>query len=126
MESLTIVRTDETPGIEFSKKSGVLRLHGRSIPENANTFYQPVIQWIRSYVEKPATETILKVELDYLNSISQKMLLDIMQYLAAIRQTGNHVVVEWHYESDDEEMLEEGHIFESKVSLPFSFISVTI
>ena len=122
MELLSIHPTEETPEIQFNAGKGELLIQGRSIPENATEFYFPIINWIRKYCESPADNTVLTVAMDYLNSISQKMVLDILEQLAELPSA----TVVWKYEDDDEEMLEEGKIFETKVDLPFTFIPVPV
>jgi hypothetical protein len=56
-----------------------------------------------------------------MNSISQKMVLDILFICAEIDPAKSKAEVLWLYEEDDEEMKEEGEIFQGKVSLPFPF-----
>lgn len=48
-ETPEIQRTAETPEIQFNSKNGILHIEGRSIPENVNEFYSPILEWIRAY-----------------------------------------------------------------------------
>ena len=122
MEILKIDATESTPYIYCDAESGRIEFKGRSIPENATNFYSPVNQWIDKYCTDTQSEVELQFYLDYINSISQKIFLDIFQKFAESKQAGKDVRVVWMYEIDDEEMEEEGKIFASKVDLEFELI----
>jgi hypothetical protein len=58
-------------------------------------------------------------KLDYYNTSSSKNILAILMLLKGLHDSGNNVVVEWHYHEDDEEMLESGIEFARIVKIPF-------
>jgi len=107
MKNLTIEPTSSTPAIHF-KSDGRMLIEGRSLPENVMKFYVPIIEW----AQKLTTEAvILDVNMEYLNSASTKKMLEFLKVLDA----NNHIktlAVNWHYEADDEDTLENGQIFE--------------
>lgn len=120
MEKLEIEGTDATPHITCDASAGKIVFIGRSIPENATSFYSPVIAWIKEYSKSPIDRTELAFNLDYINSISQKLLLDILYRLEEMtKANGNVVHVTWRFESDDDQMRNEGEVFASKVDLNF-------
>ena len=65
-----------TPYIQIDK--GEITIKGRSIPEDAFGFFDPVIKACSEYVEKPAKHTIISIHLDYVNSGSKKYLTNIL------------------------------------------------
>ncbi len=124
MESVKIEGTAKTPTIEFDQASGVLRIKGRSIPENSIDFYKPLIDWLDSYALQPAEETAVHVQLEYFNTSSSKCILDVFKKLESIKRAGKEVIVKWHYEEDDEDMLEAGEDYDAIIDLDFEMIKV--
>ena len=96
----------KTPTVHFDGETGQLELRGRSIPENSIEFYKPLIDWVDAYARAPKPSTRLRVQLEYFNTSSSKCILDLFKKLEAVRSSGNEVTVFWHYEADDEDMLE--------------------
>jgi hypothetical protein len=114
-------RKTDTPQVEWCPQESVLKMTGRSLPENAEAFYKPVLDWIREYIPTAAEKTILRVELEYFNSSSVKQLLSILIKLEDLRVMGKEVEVVWVYNQDDELMEMKGRELESIVELPFRF-----
>ena len=121
MEDLKHEGSAKTPVVEFSS-NGELLLKGRSIPENSIEFYKPLIEWLESYSESPNSTTVLSVQLEYFNTSSSKCILDVFKKLESI--SGSEITVIWHYEEDDEDMLEAGEDYEAIIDLPFEMIEV--
>ena len=122
MESISIKATEATPSIEFSPQAGLLVIKGRSHPENAKIFYGPLINWCDEYAENPPEKTTLRIQLEHFNTISSKSLLDVFRSLKAIRNLEKELVVDWYYESDDEELLDAGRTYQEITGLPFMMI----
>ncbi|MFI5204456.1 MAG: DUF1987 domain-containing protein [Flavobacteriales bacterium] len=108
MEILFIEGTEQTPKVDFNHTDGKLLIRGRSLPENAVEFYSPMFSWLDNYVEVAPQRTELSIDLDYLNSISQKMMVEILKSARKLVDLGKDVVVNWYYDEEDEKMLEEG------------------
>jgi hypothetical protein len=101
-----------------------LELKGRSIPENSIDFYKPLIDWIDQYGRDPQPKTALHVQLEYFNTSSSKCILDVFKKLENIRAAGNEVIVLWHYEPEDEDMLEAGEDYQGIIKVPFRMIAI--
>jgi hypothetical protein len=118
MNALLIASTEHTPAVDFSPATGILEISGRSIPEDARGFYSPVMAWLKAYQEAPHSSTVLLMKLEYFNTASSKILLDVLNSL-------EHLVLEkkvvWHYDRDDEGMLEAGQEFSQIVNIPFEY-----
>jgi hypothetical protein len=121
MEDLKHEGSAKTPVVKFSS-NGELLLKGRSIPENSIEFYKPLIEWLESYSESPNSTTVLSVQLEYFNTSSSKCILDVFKKLESV--SGSEITVKWHYEEDDEDMLEAGEDYEAIIDLPFEMIEV--
>jgi hypothetical protein len=124
MTPLQIEGTAKTPQINFDEETGLLEIRGRSIPENSIDFYKPLIDWIDKYGRSPRQKTALHVQLEYFNTSSSKCILDVFKKLEGIRAGGNEVTVLWHYEQDDEDMLEAGEDYAGIINVPFKMIQI--
>ncbi|MDX9749864.1 MAG: DUF1987 domain-containing protein [Flavobacteriales bacterium] len=124
MEALKLDGTPKTPAVNFDAGTGLLELKGRSIPEDSIDFYRPLIDWIDRYGRNPRTKTSLHVQLEYFNTSSSKCILDVFKKLEGIRLAGNEVGVLWHYEQDDEDMLEAGEDYAGIINVPFRMVQI--
>ncbi|MDQ3100374.1 MAG: DUF1987 domain-containing protein [Bacteroidota bacterium] len=124
MTALQLDGSSKTPTVNFDPETGLLELKGRSIPENSIEFYKPLIDWIDKYGRSARTKTSLHVKLEYFNTSSSKCILDLFKKLEAIRAAGNEVSVLWHYEADDEDMLEAGEDYAGIINVPFKMIQI--
>ncbi|MBK8498183.1 MAG: DUF1987 domain-containing protein [Flavobacteriales bacterium] len=124
MEPLQLEGSPKTPHVHFDPNTGLLELKGRSIPENSIDFYKPLIDWIDKYGRSPNSKTALHVQLEYFNTSSSKCILDVFKKLETIRAAGSEVSVLWHYEADDEDMLEAGEDYAGIINVPFKMIQI--
>lgn len=110
MENLNIQATAETPAIYFGV-DGRLMITGRSLPVNVMIFYDPLIRWIKNL---KCQSIRMDISLEYANSASAKKILDMMKHFDQ-NENIKSLVINWHYESDDEDILEMGLIMEELV-----------
>lgn len=124
MNNIVIVGSAKTPDLNFDAKSGVLTIKGRSIPENSVEFYKPALEWLDEYMKQPLDKTVVNIQLEYFNTSSSKCILDILKKFELIAKGGNNIIINWHYESDDEDMLEAGEDYQSIIKAPFNMVEV--
>ncbi len=124
MEPLILEGTSKTPSVRFDEDQGRLELKGRSIPENSIDFYKPLIAWADKYARSPRPSTVVHMQLEYFNTSSSKCILDLFKKLEAIRTQGSELSVHWHYEEDDEDMLEAGEDYQAIINIPFRMVLV--
>lgn len=117
MEILNLEGTEDTPKIILDKKNGIFEISGRSLPEDSAEFYRPVLEWIEQYGAEanPATEFVFKLE--YFNTASSKLILDVLSALEDIKS----MKILWYFHEDDEDMEEAGQEFSELVEIPFEF-----
>ncbi|MCI0751050.1 MAG: DUF1987 domain-containing protein [Flammeovirgaceae bacterium] len=117
MEILKLEGTEDTPKIMLDAKNGIFEISGRSLPEDSAEFYRPVLEWIGNYAKSanPATEFVFKLE--YFNTASSKLILDVLSALEDIKG----MKIMWYYHEDDEDMEEAGQEFSELVEIPFEF-----
>ncbi len=121
IKNLYLKETEETPWIIFDKDKPEFRIGGKSYMEDAATFYDPVLQWLKDYVKSSAAVTRFVFELEYLNTASSKIVNDILDILEDHYLNGNKVVIEWNFFEEDEDMREMGEEYEEIYEIPFEF-----
>lgn len=119
MNKIHLQSTFMTPEILFDLENKRFCIKGRSLPEDAKSFYRPYIDWLNSAFKNNHIEIDFVFELIYFNSASTKMLLDILFILRNASMNEHKINVIWRCEDDDEEMINVGHELEEIVNLPF-------
>jgi hypothetical protein len=117
MDSLDIKGTEDTPKIIFDKSASLFEISGRSLPEDAAGFFKPVLAWLDAYKASPNPVTEMSIKLEYFNTASSKLILDILSKVESIK--GAKIL--WFYFDDDEDMKEAGEEFSELVEVPFEF-----
>lgn len=121
MEPLKVEATPHTPMISFDRLSGLMEIKGRSIPDQPDEFWLPVLSWFEAYVMNPAPTTTVKIDLEYFNISSSKRILFLLYKLNELVEMKKDVLVEWHYRESDEDMYEVGQDYAYMVKVPFEF-----
>ena len=117
LEIISLEGTEDTPKIILDKQNGIFEISGRSLPEDSAEFYQPVLEWLAEYSNEPLAETIFVFKLEYFNTASSKLILDVLSALEDIEGTKIH----WYFYEDDEDMEEAGEEFSELIDLDFEF-----
>jgi hypothetical protein len=123
MEILKIESTEDNPQIVLDRESNILEISGRSLPEDVNTFYEPMMSWIEKYAKDPLDATVFNFKLTYFNTASSKIILDILTQFEDMIEEGHQVMVRWHYPEEDEDMMEAGEEYSEMVDVPFEMVS---
>lgn len=115
MKKIIREASDRTPGVVFDFKNGTFSFKGESYPEDASAFFGPLHQALKEFLEGPFEGPIVfDVKLDYFNSSSAKVLMNLFQLLEdAAENGGKSTVVNWHYHEDDDTLQEFGEDFAS-------------
>lgn len=121
-KSLKLKGTKDTPQVVFDASKNKFSLSGRSLPEDAVEFYQPIIEWLESYVKDPNPSTEFRIELEYFNSSSLKQIVLLLGILEEIIKTGKEIKVIWCYNENDDLMEEKGNDFKNMFTIPFELI----
>jgi len=119
MESIKLRGTDDTPTVTLDKESRLFLISGRSLPEDVTAFYQPIVDWVNSEIPQIDGPIVFTFKMNYFNTASSKLLLDILIALETMYENGKDIVVHWFYDEDDEDMLEAGEEYADIVEVPF-------
>jgi hypothetical protein len=105
------------PGIFFFPEINKLEIIGRSIPENPESIFRRLEDWITLHFDKNNSLDVF-IQLEYINSGSSKYLYEVLKRLTGYRRTGKQVKMKWLYEEDDEAMLELGEHYRDTAGIP--------
>lgn len=120
-DDIRISATEDTPEVLLDDKSGLFKISGRSLPEDAFWFYNPIIEWLNNYSQTPLAKTEFHFNLEYFNTASAKQVFKIANILSAISKH-HTVVVKWHYDEGDKDMLASGERFSKLCNIPFELV----
>lgn len=126
MSVIKIQGSDDTPTVVLDKENNTFEISGRSLPEDVVAFYNPILDWLTEYAKDPLEKTVFNFKLEYFNTASSKLLLDVLLKLEDINGSGHDVLVKWHYPDDDEDMEEAGEEYSDIVEVPFEQVPYTI
>jgi hypothetical protein len=121
MHLLVKESTAVTPSICFDAYTGVMEIRGRSIPDQPDEFWLPVLSWFESYLLHPQPRTRIRIDLEYFNISSSKRILFLLYKLNELVDAGKEAEVEWCYRQSDDDMFEVGQDYAYMVRVPFIF-----
>ena len=113
LEILDIPGTIKTPTIRGDATTGKISMSGRCVPENAVDFFIPVKTWNEKYIEIAPSATEFQVELDYFNTSSSIILLNVFRLFTPVQNKGMSVNFIWVYVDDDLDMKEAGQEYKA-------------
>ena len=123
LNDIVLDRTKTTPYVSSDAVSGTLNVVGESYPENSVEFYQPIFDWVKTFVSEEKRHLAVHFQLTYFNTSSSKCLLDLLDLLQSYHYASSGAVeVFWHYEAEDEDMLESGREFAQDLDLTFTMV----
>jgi len=109
------------PKITFNP-AGKIDISGRSIHEDPKIFFDPLCEWIENYCKNPPEITNVNIELEYFNSGSARYILKILRRLGRLIDDGKKLIINWHFEEGDDDILERGEYYASILKTTFNFI----
>jgi len=125
MEKLYLESSNETPEILFDKNSNKFLIAGKSLPEDVKEFYEPILGWLKEYKNTPNEETVFEMKMEYFNTASSKMILEIFEILRDMHENNFKVKIHWYYNEDDLDMQEDGEDYSDMVDIPFEFYAMS-
>ena len=126
METIKILGTDDTPNVILDANNEIFEISGRSLPEDVTAFYEPILNWFDEYAQNPNPKTVVTFKLEYFNTASSKLLLDILMRCEHMLEDGADISIRWCYPDDDEDMQEAGEEYSDIVEVPFEMVSYSL
>jgi TPR repeat protein len=122
MDNLLIQDTVKTPLIDFDYSTGIMLIKGRSIPQDAELFWEPILKWFYAYSSNPCSKTKFIFEFEYFNISSSKRVLFLLYKMAEMHENGHEILVQWICQEGDPDMVEVGNDYASIVNVPFEIV----
>jgi len=123
IDQIYIEGTRKTPSISLDS-IGIIKIEGRSIPEDAELFFRDVVTWLNTYVESNCKATKVDLSFEYLNSGTSKVILEMLKSLKDLTSKDHILTINWYYEEGDDDILERGEYYASILDLKINFIEV--
>lgn len=124
MRPFTREAKNNTPYVHIDYETGHIEMKGVSHPENVFTFYNPLYEAIKELGKTSNREIVADFALEYFNTSSARCIFMILKEIKNLGRGGKHLTVNWHYEEEDDDMLETGEDFQELIELPFNFIEI--
>jgi hypothetical protein len=121
LKPFIIAATDDTPKVVLDNVENIFEIAGRSLPEDAGKFYNPVIEWASKYVISTKKNTEIRFNLDYYNSSSARLIVKFLIEFEKLLDSKYSVNVIWTYKENDEVMKERGEEIKNVIKLPVVF-----
>jgi hypothetical protein len=101
LKDIRIQATSKTPQVDFVASTGILSFTGKSLPENASAFFEPLYKWAGEYAKNPADNTNLKFEVDYFNTSSVIWMGKIMKVLSKIKKADHILFIHLFFDIEE-------------------------
>jgi len=117
INSLLIPETKYTPQVSFDDEQNSFTLRGESYIEYPQEFYQPVLSWLKKYLETNYRPFTVNFQVTYFNTSSSAVFIELLKLLVNTQTTRDILVsVDWFVQCGDNEILEAGEMF--KIDFP--------
>lgn len=123
METLILEKTKDTPKVILDSEKNIFLIESKSLPEDAMSFYKPIIDWIDLYCQSPNEETIFEFKLEYFNTSTTKQFAKLFLTLEKLLPA-KKVTINWHYDKNDLDMKLSGERFDKLLKLDFKFFEL--
>ena len=108
MDSLVIEESFRTPKVVLNPEGGEFVFSGRSLPENPNEFYDPILKWMETYKSDPVQNAEFEFRMTYFNTASSKVFFSIFQIIDKVNTSkpgsNNKIII--FANDDDEDLIE--------------------
>jgi len=123
MKALHIEASEDTPKIYFEPDVEIYLLEGKSLPENAIDFYQPVFDWAQDFFQSDSVPSniVINFKLDYFNTASSKQIAKLLRIIE-LSPSSSNVTIKWFYDEEDTDMLKAGNRYNKLMDVQFEFV----
>ena len=126
MEKLIIKESLNNPKVILDPAKKRYEISGKSFPENAKSFYQPVIDWVKTVPVTSPEKIRLPFMLDYISSSSVISVKQVLSKIKARNTEGADIEVQWYYDPSDPDIKELGEEYEKVIGIKLQFIERSI
>jgi hypothetical protein len=119
MDNLIIKETPETPEVNFSSESGILKISGRAYSSDISMFYKGLNEWLDEYLKQPK-DTTVELHLDYYNSVFHKLLFNFLKKCIIAIQGDSKLNITWYYNEGDEDSIDAAIHYSKMLEYPIN------
>ncbi len=123
METLILEKTKDTPKVILDSHNNIFLFEYKSLPEDAMSFYKPILNWIELYSESPNKKTVFEFKLEYFNTSTTKQFAKLFLILEKLVPEYD-VTIKWYYDKNDLDMKLAGERFNKLLKLNFEFVEL--
>lgn len=121
MDKLEIKEGKNTPHIIFDPAGNRFSVAGKSFPENAKKFYEPILSWLDQF--SPSGNIEFNFVLYYISSSSIISILEIIRKLDKINSSNTSITINWCFEEDDDDIKKIGEDYQRISKLNINLIA---
>ncbi len=114
-----------SPSVNFNSETGICSIEGESFLEDTLEFYEPLFEWVNQYTKEIKKPITFNFKLHYFNTSTSKCILQILYILKKYEINNGEVVVNWYYDSNEENIddeLEEVDDFKIETGIDINLI----
>ncbi|MEQ8470670.1 MAG: DUF1987 domain-containing protein [Marinoscillum sp.] len=116
--------TRTSPYVMLDSSEARIEIKGSSSPDNAVQFYYPIIRKIKDLFIPVRGVINVDISMEYFNTSSSKCIFDVLRLLKKLDHPRRKVVINWHYEEEDDDMLETGEDYADLLGLDFKYVAI--
>ena len=124
MEQFLTKPSHTTPYIYFNPEYEILEMKGNSTLVNAREVFNDLYTVLGTFKKSIYPNLKVNIQLEYFNTSTYKCLLETMIYLRDIKSTGKNIIVNWYYNIEDEDALEQGEDIEELSGMKLNLVGI--
>jgi len=115
--------TTSTPYVLIDEEKSYMRLEGRSFHEDVAKFFRDVSNWLDSYLETDFGVFTFDCEMNYFNTSTIKLLLNMLMKMDRYASAEKRIVVNWITTASNDIVIECGEDFHEEIkNIEFNMI----
>jgi len=122
-QTLRIEQTIKGPFVFLNSKEGIIVMSGKSVLENVDDFYRPIMEFISDHFLNTSKIQVY-IRPDYCNSSTSKYYLKLVLQLDKLYIKGKEVNVYWFQHEDEYDSYSDGYDYQSFVKYLFDVIEL--
>lgn len=108
------------PSVDFNAQTNILEMSGQSYHEYVEEFFQPILGWIKQYLDTCPPKIVFNFKMTYFNTASSRCLLEVFELFDEHQKNHDtNIVINWYYKETDYDMLESGRDYAMDTALKF-------
>jgi hypothetical protein len=108
------------PIVDFNSETGICTIEGESYLEETDDFFLPLISWLKEFTSSSNKDIVFNFKLTYYNTSTSKKLLEFLKILKEYINKGNKATINWYYEENDTDIIEDAEDFMVITGLKFN------